>query len=99
MGGHISCVSNSGIFDIIREDVAVLLHSVLLLPNRDLVLPCVASLDALVPCVLKQRVGVGSSPAGSEPRATMSATTGYAEFLDVTACETRGADVRRSSSS
>ena len=64
-----------------------------MLTNRRLELSCFASLDTLVPRVLK--FCVASSPAVPEPRATTSAATEFAGFLDCTTCEADGTDGRR----
>ncbi len=55
--------------------------------------PCFASLDALVPCVIK--FCVTSTFAVSEPRTAATATTTSAGFLDGAAVVAYGTDGRR----
>ena len=71
----------------------MLMRSISLLAHHCLGLSCFASLDALVPRVLK--FCVASSPAVAEPRTPTSAATEFARFLDGAACETHGTDGRR----
>ena len=63
-----------------------------LMAQRHLKLLCFASLDALVPRVLK--FCVASDPAASEPRTATTATTEFAGFLHGTTCEAYGTDRR-----
>ena len=88
MGNHDDCFGVYNIADIINRLVAVLLDSNSLLNHRRLGLPCFASLDTLVPGVLK--LCVVNSPAGSEPRTATSTTAEFAGFLDGATCEARG---------
>ena len=60
---------------------------------RRLGFSCFASLDALVPRVLK--FCIDSSPAVSEPGTATSTTTEFAGFLGGTTCEARGSNSRR----
>ena len=69
---------------IVRRDIAVLLDS--------MSLSCCASVDALIPRVLK--FCIASSPTVAKPRTTTSTTTKFAGFLDVTTCEAQGTDGR-----
>ena len=78
---------------IVRRDIAVLLDNISLLAHLcHLGLLCFASLDTLVPRVLK--VCVDSSPAVSEPRTATCTTTEFAGFLDGATCEAQGTDGR-----
>ena len=83
-----------GMYNTAKASVSILLdHISLLADHRYLGLACFASLDALVPRVLKFRVA--SSSAVSEPRTATSATTRLARTLDSTACVAYGGDDRR----
>ena len=74
--------------------MSILLSKVQLLAHRCLGLPTdFASLDALVPCVLK--LCVASSSAVFEPRTAATATTEFAGFLDGAAFWAHRANGRR----
>ena len=92
MGGHGGCFGVYIIDIIIRRVIAVLMNSTSLLAHHCLVLSCFASLDALVPRVLK--FCVASDPAASEPRTATTATTEFAGFFYGGTCETHGTDGR-----
>ena len=70
------------------------MSSVRLSPSGRLGLrPCLAYMDALVPCVTK--LGIASTSAVSEPRTTATTTTHFPRFPDGAALGAYGTDGRR----
>ena len=94
MGNCDGCFGVYNIAGIIRRVAVALLGRISLLAHRRyLGLACFASLDALVPRMLK--FCIASSPALSEPRTATSATTQLAGILDGTTLEAQETDGRR----
>ena len=82
------CFGVDSFLSIINKIIAILLDNTVLLGHHGLGLSCFASLDALVPRVLK--FCVVSRPAFSKPRTANCAATEFAEILDGTTCEAKG---------
>ena len=95
MGTYDGCFWERNFAGIVIIFIAVFFGSISLLDNHHLGLSCFASLNALVPRVLK--CCVASCPTVSKPRTATSAATEFAGFRDGTTREAYGTDGRRHS--